>query len=409
MELPLLTFHQLPSYCHSKFGDDMKKEFMLREKSLFVNHGSYGAIPRCVHSRKIRYLEEMESHPDIWYRYSLEGYLMNAVQKVANFLGVDVADTFLVQNVTKAVNTVLKTFPLRHGDAFMTTNLTYGSVQSVARYVTSLVPNCCVHTLNVQFPIPSEDSLVDMFDQFIAQHADIRLAIIDHITSPSAILMPVKRLVEVCHKHDVTVLIDGAHAPGQLELEIQNIDADFYTGNLHKWVFTPRGCGFLWRNPRRKYEWLRPLITASCHGAGLGEEFAFEGTKDDTSCLCAVDGIDFFNRVGGLNAIVNYTSNLRERSVAYLEERWGTKRLPVPETMVAPNLQMVELPYLVGFSEHSEKYGILQRLIVDRYDIQTYVHKVDGKLYLRVSTQIYNTFQDYVKLANAVLDLVAEN
>ncbi|XP_052789283.1 uncharacterized protein LOC128223879 [Mya arenaria] len=391
-----------------EFGNEIRKEFMLRKNSVFINHGSYGTIPKCVHAQKIRYLEEMESHPDVWYRYTLDKYLKRAVQKVSSFIGVDVGDTFLLQNVTKAINTVLKTFPLRHGDAFLITDLSYCSVKSAAQHVTSLVPGCATHLLNIKFPIQSEDQIVGQYDQFLRAHPEVRLAIIDHITSPTAILMPVKRLVEVCHRHDVTVLIDGAHAPGQLELKIQDIDADFYTGNLHKWVYAPRGCGFLWRNPNRKTEWLRPLITASCHGAGLVEEFAFEGTKDDSSYLCAVNGIDFYNSVGGIDVITTYTKQLREKCVEYLEDLWETSRLPVPESMVAPNLQMVQLPYIPKFSERPDMYGDLQKLILDQFDIQTYIHTVNGQLYARVSTQIYNTFDDYVKLGNAILNIARE-
>ncbi|WAR30584.1 hypothetical protein MAR_033126, partial [Mya arenaria] len=108
------------------------------------------------------------------------------------------------------------------------------------------------------------------------------------------------------------------------------------------------------------------------------------------------------------DVITTYTKQLREKCVEYLEDLWETSRLPVPESMVAPNLQMVQLPYIPKFSERPDMYGDLQKLILDQFDIQTYIHTVNGQLYARVSTQIYNTFDDYVKLGNAILNIARE-
>ncbi|WAR31064.1 LCYD2-like protein [Mya arenaria] len=112
--------------------------------------------------------------------------------------------------------------------------------------------------------------------------------------------MPVKKIVEVCHKHGKVVFVDAAHIPGQIEVDIVDLDADFYAGNLHKWVFCPRSSAFIWRNPNRPHAWFKPLVTSAFEHSGIHEAFAYEGTKDDIPYLCAVDGINFLRRLGGV-------------------------------------------------------------------------------------------------------------
>lgn len=282
------------------FGENLRREFMLREDSVFLNHGSFGTVPRCVHETQVRYLTEMESHPDTWFRYNMYKYLDNSKAKVAQFMDIRPEDTFLLQNVTKAINTVMKTFPLTQGDAYMITSFTYGAVKMTAHAAVSRVEGASLYEMEVKFPITCDSSLVEMFEEFLHKHPDVKLAVVDHISSVPPILWPVKRIVEVCHRHGVVVVVDAAHVPGQLKVDIQGIDADFYTGNLHKWLFCPRSCAFVWTNPRRRHGWFKPLVTSKFHKHALNEAFSYEGTKDDTPYICSADGIDFYHRIGGM-------------------------------------------------------------------------------------------------------------
>lgn len=400
------------------FGSEIRKEFMLRENSVFLNHGSYGSMPRCVHERQVRYLVEMESHPDTWFRYNMYKYLYAAKAKVADFMGVHADDTFLLQNVTKAVNTVMKTYPLKSGDAFLITSLTYHAVNVTTHATVSRVEGAKVVNMDITFPLMDEDSVVEMYETFLTKHPEVKLAVVDHITSPTAVLLPVKRITEVCHRHDVIVIIDAAHAPGQLHVDIQDIDADFYTGNLHKWLYCPRACAFIWMNPNRKHPWFKPLVTSAFDNDSLHDAFAYEGTKDDTPYICTMNGIDYYNRIGGMEKVVGYNTALLKQGVAYLEEKWGVKRLEIPEAMEAPCLRVLYLPFLPGITDRMDLASIdvfkgkvnlgLQRLILDKYDIQVAVVVIQGKLMVRVCAQVYNTMDDFIRLGDAVLDLTQQ-
>lgn len=385
------------------FGEEIRSKFMLRNGCTFLNHGSFGCVPRHVHERQIRYLTEIESHPDIWFRHSVFDYLRSATEKVANFMGVEAKDTFLLQNVTKATNTVLKSFPFKTGASILITSLTYSAVKSATQVITEQIEGVKAYHLRIPIPIQCEDDIVSKYEDFLDTHPDVKFAIIDHITSPTAIVMPVKRLVSLCHEHNVVTLVDGAHAPGQLRFNIPDLDTDFYTGNLHKWVYTPRGCALLWINPCRRHAWFRPLVTSSKETHGLSSAFSYEGTKDDTAYICAMDGIDFYNWLGGIDAITKYTSELREKGVRYLEEIWGTKRLEVPDHMVAPNMQLIHLPrsHLIG-SDLKQNNEAMMRMLVDRYGVQVAFVEVEGEMMVRVSVNIYNTMADFKLLGQAV-------
>lgn len=401
-----------------KFGADIRKEFMLREGSVFLNHGSYGSMPRCVHERQVRYLAELEEHPDIWFRYNMYDYLLTAREKVAEFMGIHPEDTFFLQNVTKAINTVMKTFPLRSGDAYMISSLTYGAVNVTTHATVARVEGAKVLTLDIKFPLADEDSVIEMYEQFLQKHPEIKLAVVDHISSPTTVLLPVKHITEVCHRHGVTVVVDAAHAPGQLNVDIQDIDADFYTGNLHKWVFCPRSCAFIWMNPHRKHAWFKPLVTSAFDNDSLHDAFAYEGTKDDTPYICSMHGINYYNRIGGLEKIAEYNSTLLKEGVSYLEKAWGTRKLEIPEYMHAPFLRLLHLPHLPGITDAMEsgptdvfkgKLNLgLQKLILDRFDVQVAVVVVQGQLMIRVCAQVYNTMEDYIRLGQAVLTLTKE-
>ncbi|WAR31068.1 LCYD1-like protein [Mya arenaria] len=397
------------------FGPDIRKEFMLKERSVFLNHGSYGGMPKCVHDRQVKYLIELEENPDGWFRNKMYKYLNSTIAVVAEFMGVKKEDTFMIQNITKAANTVLKTFPLKSGDGVLVNTLTYGAVNVATRVTTKAVEGAQTYSFNIDFPIMSEDEIVAKYDEILEKHPEVKLVMVDHIASPTAIVMPVKKIVEVCHKHGKVVFVDAAHIPGQIEADIVDMDADFYAGNLHKWVFCPRSSAFIWRNPNRPHAWFKPLITSHFEHFGIHEAFAFEGTKDDIPYLCAVDGINFLRRLGGVERIRSYCIPLLKEGMAYLEEKWGTKRLNIPENMRAPFQCVIEVPFIRGFSDIDDKPSVtgifrgrhyeLQNLIFDDYDVQVKVLYINKRCMIRVSVAVYSSMGDFEKLAEAVLDL----
>ena len=171
----------------------------------------------------------MERCPDVWFVLKLEKKWFESTQIVAHALGANPDNLVFVHNVTEGINCAIKSILLTSKDAVMVTNHTYGAVRNTVDYFTNKVGSRVV-TLNIPFPIKSEQEICQTYSDVLAMNPDIKVAVIDHITSASALLMPVEDIVKICKQHGVLTLIDGAHAPGQLPLRIESIGADFYAG-----------------------------------------------------------------------------------------------------------------------------------------------------------------------------------
>ena len=174
----------------------------------------------------------MELCPDEWFFLKLREKWDRSCQELADAMGCNVHNIAYVHNVTDAINSVVRSTPLGFTDAVLITNHTYGAIKNTVDYYTSKA-GARIVVLDIPFPIKEEESICDLYRKIINENPDIKLAIIDHITSSSALIMPIEKLVKICKKHGILTLIDGAHAPGQLALEIEKIDADFYAGRLY--------------------------------------------------------------------------------------------------------------------------------------------------------------------------------
>lgn len=264
--------------------------------------------------------------------------------------------------------------------------------------------------MEIKIPIVSEDTLIQQYDAYLTQHPNIKLVLIDHITSPSAILMPVERLVSVCHSHGAMVMVDGAHAPGQIPLNLKALNADFYTGNMHKWVYTPRGCALLWVR-RDHHSWVHPPVTSWMLNECLDWQFFNQGTRDHIPFICAKHALQFYKAIGGMEKVVSYTSELATWGRDFLAKELGLTLLEVPASMEAPNLRMLKLPSLPAKYTGMDlrEAGLqMQEDVYESDDIQTIFDWVDGSLYLRISVQIHNTKDDFRKAIPPLKRLLSE-
>lgn len=389
------------------YGDEMRqKEMCLRPQSVFLNHGSYGVVPHRVLNIQKRFMDEREGHPDHWFRRTAKGYWLDARKAAAEFVGADSEDVVFVSNATTGVNAVLRSLKLQAGDAILATTLTYGSLRNLWVDLEERIYPEGVQCLlmEIKIPILSEDQVVKQYDDFLTSHPNVKFVLIDHITSPSAILMPIAHLIPVCHKHGALVMVDGAHAPGQVQLNLNTLNADMYTGNFHKWVFTPRGSAILWIR-RDHHQWVNPNNTSWLKDQSLSDQFFDQGTRDHIPFICAKYGLQFYQAIGGMEKIVEYTSKLATEGRDYLVKELGLTPLSIPPSMESPNLRLLKIPGVPsGYSSKTNKVDVqrLERDIYQNDDIQTIFDLVDGALYLRISVQIYNTMDDFVRLASVL-------
>jgi len=370
----------------------IRHEWQLDPDFLTVNHGSFGATPRKVLAAQAAWRDRMERQPSRFMCVELPPALREAADRLGNFVGAEGKDIAFVDNATAGCNAVLRSLVLRAGDEVLVLDHGYGAVRNTVRFVTSRA-GARMTEAEVPFPRPGEDELVSAIAAALTPST--RLAVIDHITSGSALVLPLARITSACHAAGVPVLVDGAHGPGQVTLDIHATGADWYTGNCHKWLCAPKGCAFLWSSPERQAD-LHPTIISHGLGKGYLTEFDWTGTRDPSACLSVPEAIAFHELLGG--------ATLRARNIALAAEAAGliAGRLNT-ETgasgAMAGAMALVRLPLNQPATE-TLSLAIRDRLLDAGTDAPT--HVIGGALWLRLSAFAYNEREDYERLSDIV-------
>lgn len=372
-------------------GSAVRSEWDLDPAFLTVNHGSFGAAPRCVLAAQRDWQDRLERQPSRFMNTVYPGAIRGAAETLGRFVNAPADGLAFVDNATTGCNAVLSSFPLRPGDEILVLSHVYNAVWNAARHVATRAGATVIRAA-LPFPNPTEDALVAAVAA--ATTPRTRLAVIDHITSGSAVVCPIQRIVATCHEAGVKVLVDGAHAPGQVDLDLTAIGADWYTGNCHKWLCAPKGCAFLHAAPAAR-DGLHPGTISHGYGSGFTAEFDWTGTTDPSRFLAVEAAIAFHERLGG--------AALRARNKALAAEA-GTilARQLNTETgtsgACAGSMMTVRLP--VGDATQDRALAIRRALMDANTDAP--VHALDGALWLRVSAFAYNEAEDYVRLGELV-------
>jgi len=387
------------------FGRAMLDQWLLDPDVIYLNHGTVGATPRRVLAKQQAIRDEIERRPSQFLLRELTGVapvgmprsepplLRAAAAEVAPFVGAKGEDFMFVENATTGVNAVLRSLDLREGDEVLITDHVYGAVAKIAAFVTR-PRGARVRSIELPYPVPGPDAVVAAVLAAIGPRT--RVLIVEHVTSESALVLPVREIASGCRAKGVRVLVDGAHAPGALPLDVSSLGVDWYSANLHKWAFTPRASGFLWVAPERR-EGLHPTVISWGLGQGLSAEFDLTGTRDPSPFLAAPEAIAFFRSLG-VEAVRAYNHGLAWEAARHLSRRWGTK-LGMEEQMVG-TMATVQLPDRMGSTPEDAARLRDALLFEDRIEIQ--LHAWRDRLWVRVSAQVYNDVRDIERLAAAV-------
>lgn len=373
----------------------------------FLNHGSFGATPRIVLELQQKLRAEIEREPVLFLARELEGRVDAARNALAPFLGADARDLVPVANATTGVNAVLRSLAFERGDEILVTDHGYNACKNVAELVAERT-GARVVVAKVPFPLRSADEVLERV--FAAVSAKTRLALLDHVTSPTGLVFPIAELVRGLRERGVETLVDGAHGPGMVPLDLGALDAAYYTGNLHKWVCAPKGAAFL--HVRRELQRaIRPPVVS--HGANSPRtdrsrfqlEFDFTGTDDPTAFLCVPECLRF---LGGLFA-GGWDELRRKNRALALEGRAIVCRAlevepPAPEAMIG-TLGAVPLPAgTPGGRPDAFAVDPLQKELFERHKIEVpvFTWPASPQRLVRVSAQAYNERAEYEALANAL-------
>jgi isopenicillin-N epimerase len=370
------------------------ESFGLDPDVLHLNHGAFGVSPVAVRRAAAAWREHAERNPHRFNRVELPPLIAAARERAAGFLGVDPSRTAWVRNVSEGVSAVLGSLGLGPGDELVMSTHGYGAVGMALRYHAA---RAGAEVIEATFPVGAADAAI------VSAYADAcssrtRLVVIDRITSPTATVVPAAAVAAAVAGPGRSVLVDAAHAPGQLDDDIAALGADHWVGNLHKWAYTPRGSAILWSRPGAE---VAPTVLSWQLQDGYAASFDYPGTWDYAGWLAAPDGLTHWAALGGWQTVAclaDLVSEGQERVAGAL----GVPLEGLP-AVPAPTMRLVPLPNGV-LSSPGQADMFYEALSRERVEVAP-VHFA-GTGYLRVAAAPYNTPDDYNRLADAVRELL---
>lgn len=373
----------------------------------FLNHGSFGACPKQVLAVQQRLRSQLEQEPLRFFGREWEPLLDDARSKLAAFVGADVQDLVFVPNATTGVNSVLRSLTFSSEDEILTTNHEYNACRNALDFVASRT-GARVVVAKIPFPIDSPQEVVAAVIERVSPKT--RLALLDHVTSQTGLIFPIQELVKELQQRGIDTLVDGAHAPGMISLNLEEIGATYYTGNCHKWLCAPKGAAFLYVRRDKQLE-IRPLTIS--HGTNSPRtdktrfqlEFDWTGTDDPTAYMCVPEAIAFMGSLlpGGWRELMQQNHHLVLQGRRLLCEALEVQP-PCPEEMIG-SMAVVPLPTIL---ENRDFMSIHDELF-DKFGIQVQMIPWQEKprLLVRISAQIYNTPEQYEYLAKVLKGLLS--
>ncbi len=380
-----------------EFGKSIKKLWLLDGAVTFLNHGSYGATPLEIIEASEQIQRELEREPVSFFADKYFELIRSNAGALASFIGTDSESIVLLNNATTAVNTVLRSLQARPSkrDEILINNHTYPAVKMACRYIAD-VTGCRIKEIILPDMHLPFDNWIDLYRREI--NANTKLVIVDHILYTSGVIAPVKEITDIAHEKNALVLVDGAHAPGMIELDINSINADWYTGNCHKWLFAPKGVAFLYTHPEQSKQ-THPLSISYYYGESYTKEFDWTGTHNPSSQLVLRQAINFHRRLGSTR-IYNYIHNLVIEARNKTADELNLDIVSPDEHLGA--LAALELKQLKPAK--ANYVNELRKHFFERYNIEVAFTEFDERIFIRISAQVYNEMKDYDKLIEALKD-----
>lgn len=369
----------------------LREAFALDPDVCFLNNGSFGATPRDVLAAQDRWRDRMERQPVAFLVDELPGLLRTALDRLAPSLGATRDTLAFVPNATSGMAALLGSLPLGPMDVIALTDHGYNAVWEFGRTLTART-GARVVVIPVPFPVTGPDEVLDAVTR--AWPPGTTVAVFDQITSPTGIVFPVAELVKLAHARGALALVDGAHVPGHVPVDLAALGADGWVGNLHKWQYAPRSAALLHVPVGRE---VHPPVISHDWELGLHPAFHWPGTFDPTPWLAAADARAWAEGIG-VSHIQAWTRALRSEAVAILCEAWGV-RPAAPESMLGA-MGTVALPF---FAEGTRQSAAAMRLAVwQRHRIEVPFVPFGGRLWVRISAQLFNRPADYHRLAGII-------
>lgn len=392
------------------FGRRFRSAFALEGGLTYLNHGAFGAVPVAVAEAQAAWRRQIEGNPTRFFTTDGPVAIRAAADGVARRFGGKGEDWAFVPNATTGISALLAGMPLSAGQTILTTDLAYPSVRRGLDWFAARA-GAGLRVVALPLPLAAPGQVLAAVAAALAEEERPAFAVFDHIASPTGAVLPVADLAALCRARGVPVLVDGAHAPGQVALDVPALGVDAYVGNLHKWCFAPRGAGILWVGPGLRGRIVPPVIAATLD-EGFPRSFDYLGTADFTPWLTAADGFAFAD-IWGADAVAAGNAALAREGAALLARAWNTGMATAPGVSAA--MAAIRLPLSdPDLSRLGAAHGGLRqaglslaRALRLRHGIEVPIISFGGLLWARVSVQIYNERADIERLAAAMPQVLA--
>jgi isopenicillin-N epimerase len=389
---------------------DLAVHWALDPSIVFLNHGSFGACPRAIMEQQTQLRARMEAEPVRFLTQELQPLLDNSRNRLAQLLKTSPENLAFVPNATTGVNAVVRSLEFQAGDEILTTNQDYNACRNALKGAAERA-GAKVVVVNVPFPLDDDAQIVEALLSRAGNRT--KLALIDHVTSPTAVLYPIATIIRALEERGIDTIVDSAHAPGMLPVDLDVLRPAYCTGNCHKWLCTPKGAGFLYVRPDRQGR-IQP--TTISHGyntprpgrSALHTLFDWIGTIDPTPWLCVGTTIDWCSTLlpGGLPELMERNRALAIEARRILCESFGVKP-PCPEAMLGSMATIPLPPGLPTAAFAANTTDPLQSELLEKYAIEVPIVRwgEPENRWLRISAQLYNSIDQYAYLAAALKKL----
>ncbi len=377
---------------------NIAEHFLLDPEIIFLNHGSFGATPIPVLQKYQFWQGELEKQPVKFIVRHLLDHLKQAREILGEYLNANADDLVFVPNATFGVNIIARSINLKPGDEILTSDHEYGACDNVWSFMSQKTGAAYIHQ-PVPLPITSLEEIAEYFWQGVTPRT--KVIFLSHITSPTALRMPVEKICKRARQAGIITVIDGAHTPGQIPLDLEAIEADFYVGNCHKWMLGPKGSGFLYA--RRELQHLvEPLVVSWGWGENspytTGSDFLdsleWWGTKDPSAYLAVPAAIQFIQEYDW-DAIQQECHTILEQAVHSISDITGLEPVYPVRSDLFNQMAVIPLPHIANLSS-------LQAKLYSDFRIEIPCIQWKDRQFVRVSIQGYNDWSDMEALLVAL-------
>jgi selenocysteine lyase/cysteine desulfurase len=386
-----------------QFGHSTKKHFLLENGFTNLNAAAFGNVCNDSANAQSRYYKIMESNPNTWFRGVYQAVLNDARTRIARYISATEDNLVIVENASSAINAVMRSLAnglnLGKGDAVLYMNIAYPMVKNIINYLAK-VRGFDVIIVDVKFPITKDEDFIEPVRTAIANYSGrVRVAALDHMSSYPSSILPIKKLIDMCHAHDIPVMVDGAQVMGQIPLALDDLGADFYTANAHKWMYSPKGTAFLYVDKKWQHM-IQPIVISSEYGDDFVTNFQYVGTRDYCPYMAIHEAMDFRRDLGD-EQIMTYVHDLAWKAANLVATKWYTT-LMVPEESMNGAIISVVIPCNI------ERGQDIQKKLFERYNTYVQLGSLDGIAYVRLCSQIYLELSDFELFADRFLLLLKE-